>query len=138
MVRRWRLKISPADSSGLCLEGRWRMLSLSCGEFLPPRYALLFDISGAFDNVWLSFVLNNLKDRNCSRNVFEVLRNYFRDRNVQIELGHEIISKKTTRRCPQGSVLDPACWNIMLDGLLRRLKRVIPIRSICRRSDSHG
>jgi len=47
--------------------------------------ALLFDISGAFDNVWWLLVLNNLKDRDCPRNVFEVLWSYFRDRNVQIE-----------------------------------------------------
>jgi len=88
--------------------------------------ALLFDISGAFDNVWWPLVLDSLKDRNCPRNVFKVLQSYFRDRNVQIELGHETISKKATRGCPQGSVLGPACWNIMFDGLLRRLERVIP------------
>jgi len=92
------------------------------------KYAVaqLFDVSGAFDNVWWPLVLVSLKDRNCPRNVFEVLRSYFHDRNVQIELGHEAISKKATRGCPQDSVLDPACWNIMFGGLLRRLEGVIP------------
>jgi len=62
------------------------------------RYAvaLLFDISGVFDNVWWLLVLDSLKDRNCPKNVFEVLQSYFRDRNVQIELVHEVISKKVT------------------------------------------
>jgi len=40
-----------------------------------------------------------------------IRQNYF-------EEGHE--------RYPQGSVLSPACWNIMFDGLLRRLERVTP------------
>lgn len=94
-------------------------------EASEKRYAvaLLFDISGAFDNVWWPLVLNSLKDRNCPRNVFEVLRSYFSDRRVQIELGQEIIAKRATRGCPQGSVLGPACWTVMFDGLLRLLER---------------
>jgi len=100
-----------------------RMVSASEVKY---ALALLFDISGAFDNVEWSLILNNVKDRTCPRNVFEVLRNYFRDRNVQIEVGREIISKQATRGYPQGSVLGPASWNIMFDGLLRRLKHGTP------------
>jgi len=85
--------------------------------------ALFFDISDAFDNVW--WLLVGLKDRNCPKNIFEVLRSYFRDRNIEIELGKTIL-KKATRGYPQGSVLSPACWNIMFDELLRRLERVTP------------
>jgi len=43
-----------------------------------------------------------------------VLRSYFRDRNVQIELGHEIISKKATRGCPQRP------WPSLLEHYVRR------------------
>jgi len=56
-----------------------RMVSASEVKY---AVALLFDISGAFDNVWWPLISNNLKDRNCPRNVFEVLRSYFRDRNI--------------------------------------------------------
>lgn len=40
------------------------------------RYAvaLLFDISGAFDNVWWPLVLQSLKEKDCPRNVFGVLQ----------------------------------------------------------------
>lgn len=88
--------------------------------------ALLFDISGAFDNVWWPLVLNSLKDRDCPKNVFEVLRSYFANRNVKITWGNEEVSKRATRGCPQGSVLGPACWNLMFDGLLRVLEELVP------------
>lgn len=100
-----------------------RMVSAS-----EERYAvaLLFDISGAFDNVWWPLVLDSFKDRNCPKNVFGVLRSYFSDRRVQIEIGQNTIPKQATRGCPQGSVLGPACWNVMFDGLLRELEATIP------------
>ena len=87
--------------------------------------ALLFDISGAFDNVWWPLVLKNLRDRCCPRNVFEVMVSYFSDRRVVLELGSSSVSKRATRGCPQGSVLGPACWNLMFDDLLRSLEASI-------------
>lgn len=91
------------------------------------RYAvaLLFDISGAFDNVWWPLVLDSLKQRSCPRNVFEVLQSYFDDRKVTISYGSVQVSKRATRGCPQGSVLGPACWNLMFDGLLSLLERSV-------------
>ncbi|CAK9834251.1 Retrovirus-related Pol polyprotein from type-1 retrotransposable element R1 (Fragment), partial [Anthophora retusa] len=84
--------------------------------------ALLFDISGAFDNVWWPLVLEALKARDCPRNIFEVMSNYFSNRRVLLSLGNTQRSKQATRGCPQGSVLGPACWNLMFDDLLRKLK----------------
>ena len=109
-----------------------RVVSATSGRY---AIALLFDISGAFDNVWWPLVLDNLKNRNCPKNVFEVLRSYFSDRRVQLELGYKIISKQATRGCPQGSVLGPACWNIMFDGLLRELAELIPEQFIAYADD---
>lgn len=102
-----------------------RMVSASEGRY---AVALLFDISGAFDNVWWPLVLTNLKDRNCPKNVFEVLRSYFSGRRVQLEFASRKVSKQATRGCPQGSVLGPACWNVMFDGLLRELENIAPNR----------
>lgn len=68
------------------------------------RYAmaLLFDISGAFDNVWWLLVLDGLKKRDCPRNVFEILKSYFSDRKVKISGCNLEIKRKATRGCPQG------------------------------------
>jgi len=105
----------PGRSTEDAIVELWRMVSFS-----EVRYAvaLLFDILGAFDNVWWPLVLDNLKDRNCPKNVFEVLRSYFRDQNVRIELGEnfrEIISKKATRGFPG---LRP--WLSLLEHYVRR------------------
>ena len=85
------------------------------------RYAvaLLFDIFGAFDNVWWPLVLQGLKSREYPKNVFEVLGSYFDKRLVSISIGDTKVSKWATRGCPQGSVLGPTCWNLIFDELLR-------------------
>lgn len=88
--------------------------------------ALLFDISGAFDNVWWPLVLEALRARECPKNVFEVLQSYFDNRRVKISWNNGEVSKAATRGCPQGSVLGPACWNLMFDGLLRLLEELVP------------
>ena len=62
--------------------------------------ALLFDIFGAFDNVWWPLVLRNLRDRKCPRNVFEIIVSYFSDRRVVFELGNSNVFKQATRGCP--------------------------------------
>ncbi|XP_011706154.1 PREDICTED: uncharacterized protein LOC105461350 [Wasmannia auropunctata] len=86
--------------------------------------ALLFDISRAFDNVWWPLVFQALKERECPRNVFGVLQS-FKDRQVVISSGEIAISKRATRRCPQGSVFGPGGWNLMFDGLLKVLDNVV-------------
>ena len=63
-------------------------------------------------------MLKSLKDTRCPRNIFEVIVGYFSDRRVVLALGSSSVSKRA-RSCPQGSVLGPACWNLMFDDLLR-------------------
>lgn len=97
-----------------------RMVSSSGGRY---AVALLFDISGAFDNVWWPLVLQSFKERDCPKNVFGVMKSYFDDRRVNISYNRvSEVSKVATRGCPQGSVLGPSCWNLMFDGLLRLLE----------------
>lgn len=99
-----------------------RMVSASQQRYV---IALLFDISGAFDNVWWPLVLGAFKDRLCERNIFRVLVNYFEGREMQIACGSLVVSKQVSRGCPQGSVLGPTCWNVMFDGLLKKLESLI-------------
>ena len=87
---------------------------------------IVFDISGAFANVWWPNVLSNLTRCECPDNVCGVLTSYFEDRSVKIILGDVEVFKMPTRGCPQGSVLGPACWNIMFDELLRILEDTVP------------
>ncbi|CAL7932836.1 unnamed protein product, partial [Xylocopa violacea] len=49
------------------------------------KYAigLLFDIEGAFDNVWWPSILHNLKKRNCPRNLYLLIKSYLSERSVE-------------------------------------------------------
>lgn len=86
---------------------------------------MLFDIAGAFDNVWWPLVLDSLRERECPKNVYDVLRSYFENRRVKIAWGDEEVSKQASRGCPQGSVLGPLCWNVQFDQLLKILEDLV-------------
>lgn len=74
-----------------------RMVSASERRY---AVALLFDISGAFDNVWWPLVLDSLKSRDCPRNIYKVMQSYFDSRTVKISIGNTEVSKQATRGCP--------------------------------------
>ena len=84
--------------------------------------ALLFDISGAFDNVWWPDVLVALKQRNCPKNIFLLVKNYFENRKVKIIGNYNETSKTVTKGCPQGSVLGPSFWNLIFDDMLKQME----------------
>ena len=86
---------------------------------------LLFDITGAFDNVWWPLVFHGLKHRNCPKNIFNVLTDYFENRKVSIKFRRDMVSKTVSKGCPQGSVLGSVCWNIMFDEVLRILTHIV-------------
>lgn len=98
----------------------FRRIVDSCTE----RYVLgiFFDITGAFDNVLWSMILEGLRDRACPKNIYRLMESYFCNRSVSLSWGGgKSVSKKASRGCPQGSVLGPSCWNVVFDSLLIKL-----------------
>ena len=87
--------------------------------------SVLFDITGAFDNVRWPLVLRGLRSRGCPQNVLGVLGDYFNNRRMRLSWGAGSITKQATMGCPQGSVLGPCAWNIVFDGLLRELEGLL-------------
>ncbi|CAL7932962.1 unnamed protein product [Xylocopa violacea] len=73
------------------------------------KYAigLLFDIEGAFDNVWWPSILHNLKKRNCPRNLYLLIKSYLSERSVEVTNANAIVMKEATKGCPQGLPLSP-------------------------------
>lgn len=80
---------------------------------------VLLDISGAFDNAWWPMVLVKLKQGGCPPNIYKLIVSYFTNRRVGLFMGRQAVWKKTTMGCPQGSVLGPTLWNLLLDDILK-------------------
>lgn len=97
--------------------------------------ALLFDIAGAFDNVWWPLVMRSLRERDCPANIYKIILSYFENRKVKLSWGVNSVEKRATKGCPQGSVLGPACWNLMFDTLLTFLDREFPNKFVAYADD---
>lgn len=83
--------------------------------------AVLFDITGAFDNLKWSSVIAELNKRGTDKNLVNLIGDYLKDRHVRVEENYEFVTKKLHKGCPQGSILGPDFWNICVDRLLNRL-----------------
>ena len=85
--------------------------------------AVFMDIEGAFDNVPFTTLLNVLLKRNIPRSVCNLIECMLKTRTMVTE------SNDTTRRalagrgCPQGGVLSPLLWNLVVDELLKVFER---------------
>jgi ribonuclease HI len=77
------------------------------------------DIRGAFDNAWHPMIMENLRSKNCPKNVFEIVKSYLNDRKLIFKIGDHSVERLMNKGCPQGSVIGPLLWNILYDGLLR-------------------
>lgn len=84
--------------------------------------ALLFDIKGAFDSIWRDFILQSLKQNGCQRNIYNLLFNYFKNREILLQWAGNEIRKLTNRGCPQGSILGPLSWILAFNRLLKTLE----------------
>ncbi|CAH2083495.1 unnamed protein product [Euphydryas editha] len=80
---------------------------------------IFLDISVAFDNAWWPMILLKSKRGGCPPNIYRMLVDYFIDRRVGMFMGHTVVWKAATMGCPQGSVLGPTLWNVLMDDLLR-------------------
>lgn len=89
-----------------------RIVGSSRGKY---AVGLLFDISGAFDNVWWPSILGNLKARGCPKNLYGLIQSYLSDRTANIIRARNTTERKITKGCPQGSVLGPIFWNLVFD-----------------------
>lgn len=79
---------------------------------------IFLDISGAFDNAWWPMILLKAKQWSIAPNIYRLLVSYFTDRTVTLVAGDQRASKRSTMGCPQGSVLGPTLWNLLLNDIL--------------------
>ncbi|MCP4489190.1 MAG: hypothetical protein GY820_18040 [Gammaproteobacteria bacterium] len=84
------------------------------------------DIEGAFDNVSFNAISKAINsspvDKSTARWIINMVTNRF------ITLNHKHITKRIRirRGCPQGGILSPFLWNLIVDDLLRFTAKEIP------------
>lgn len=76
------------------------------------------DVAGAFDNAWWSEILYKLKRMNIPKNLWELCRSYFSERQATLNLAGAIARKLVTKGCPQGSACGPGFWNVLYNSVL--------------------
>ncbi|CAK1597196.1 unnamed protein product [Parnassius mnemosyne] len=131
LLERVMLRCAPAISRGISeyqhgfSPGRSTVTALrvllSTAKYSRACYvqAIFLDISGAFDNAWWPMMMVKAKRGGCPPNIYKMLVDYFTSRRVGLFIGDRVEWKTSTMGCPQGSVLGPTLWNVLMDDLLR-------------------
>lgn len=81
------------------------------------------DIEGAFDNASHEVIVSKANNRGVPLTLSRWINNMLKTRRVQSTLLNETREISTTRGCPQGGVLSPLLWNLVVDDLLEQVSR---------------
>jgi ribonuclease HI len=87
------------------------------------------DIEGAFSNLYVSAITRSLKRFDISPVIIRWITFMLCNRTVSSVLKGVRVSKGVTRGCPQGGVLSPLLWNLVIDELLELLKSISSLLS---------
>ena len=101
-----------------CIEKRIAKKGFVMGTFL--------DIEGAFDNISFEAITRAIKKSPIDDTTAGWITNMVSNRYVNIELKDNTIRIKIKRGCPQGGILSPFLWNLVVDDLLRLSVKDVP------------
>lgn len=78
------------------------------------------DFKSAFDLAWWPAVLVSLRRYGIGGVLYEMIKSFLSDRCATVQLyGGTRAAKWLERSCPQGSILGPLLWNLILDEFLQ-------------------
>lgn len=77
------------------------------------------DIKSAFDSAWHPAILAALAKRSCPVYLIKLVKSFLHDRQATISLEACSTDIKINLGCPQGGVLSPFLWIILIDDALR-------------------
>ncbi|XP_055714430.1 uncharacterized protein LOC129808685 [Phlebotomus papatasi] len=79
------------------------------------------DISGAFDSTKFDMVLEASRNKNINQFIIDWMMAMLKSRTVETGEGQDRVAARVTQGCPQGGVLSPLMWSLVIDGLLTEL-----------------
>ena len=80
-----------------------------------------FDIAGAFDNAQYESFEKALKKRRVETTLISWIRAMLCSRSVEAQMGECHKAVAAHRGCPQGGVLSPLLWSLLMDSLIKGL-----------------
>lgn len=83
---------------------------------------VFMDIEGAFDNTTIEAISLAAREKGIEEGLIERIRDLLTDRNLRADLNGVSIEAKVGKGCPQGSVISPLLWLLVIDVLLNLLK----------------
>lgn len=109
--REGRSTETAAHSLVSCIESAFTAKESAAGAFL--------DIKSAFDSAWHPAILAALAKRSCPVYLIKLVKSFLQDRQATISLGASSSDIKINLGCPQGGVLSPFLWILLIDDALR-------------------
>ena len=94
----------------------------------------LIDIKSAFDSAWHPAILAALIRRGCPNYLVRLVSSFLSNRKVTLSHNGSKVESDVNLGCPQGGVLSPFLWVILIDDLLR-LNFPFPFRIIAYADD---
>jgi hypothetical protein len=82
---------------------------------------IFLDISGAFDNVAWSPLIEDMTALGASRATINITKSYLINRRAAITSNQITVSTTLTKGCPQGSGFGPTLWNIAVNQILKNI-----------------
>ena len=84
------------------------------------QYALgiFLDIEGAFDNVSFKTITEALSNFGLPQVIVRWINAMLRSRTVTVTVQGATVSKRVKKGCPQGGIMSPLLWNLVINSLL--------------------
>lgn len=84
--------------------------------------AAFLDIEGAFDNASHNSMKNVMIKRNFDKTIVDWIFEMLQKREITCSHGISTVTVRTVKGCPQGGVLSPLLWSLVVDELLSHLE----------------
>jgi ribonuclease HI len=97
--------------------------TLKSGEY---AIGVFLDIRGAFSDATFKSLINGLVRNDVCGVCTRFIRHMLVSRAVETSYMDEKFTREVERGCPQGGVLSPLLWNLVVDEVLRKLNASLP------------